>query len=369
MAIRKIGKVWQVDVTFGRSGRKRENLPTYEAAKRRENELQGEYLKSKKLNDGRSLSFGRALARYLAEVEGRNEPKTLEFRKDLLTPMTHTLGLISLDVLGRREVFEYLAAIQKREKRPVSAGTARKALAELQTFLRWAVSNRLIKDSDLLHVPLPKTAPVHRREALDWGEVQTIYSVAKTWRDRGILLLMAEAGLRRDEVRNFALDWIKPGERAIVIPAWAEFRPKNKRPRQIPMSPALEEWAADWPEGRLYLLDGSRTIYPIRRLTRKAGELLERRVHPHLLRHSYASHLVTLGASLADIQAILGHSDIATTARYIHTLRGHVERVRSLWSSVTTSVTTKGQNVTTSDYGASDKREAQETENPVLELN
>lgn len=342
MAIRKRGKSWQVDVSMGVGHRVREDWPDRASAKKREAELAHEYRQGKRRRGCLvGLTFGEAVALWLEEAQGQHEPDTYRYYRERVQPATKVLGTMPLRELGRREVLEYVAAV----KALTSPVTARKTLACIQTCLRWAIKNEYIETSTILSIPLPRVTPERRIEILTDEEMVRVLGAANQseslhWKQRGVLLLLSHAGLRRREVQEFSADWLHPEERMIEIPAWAQFRPKSKRARYVPMSDELLEWAAAWPTERHHLLEGERNIAQIRRVTRRAQRLLggRKRVTPHILRHSYASMLERRGASLQDIQAILGHNDITTTARYVHPLPGHVERVGRL---VTRNVTSE----------------------------
>jgi len=365
VAIRRRGEVWQVDVRDGRARRYRETLATFEAARRREADLIQEVRSGRRRRGALTgTTYGEAVALWLEEVLRLRERPTYDYYRAMVSPSTATLGTVQLARLGRREVLEYVGGVQQR----TSPVTARKALGAIQTAIRWAVASELVDASPIVSLPLPRVAPQRRADVLTERELLAVLAVPVTWRDRGILLLLAHAGLRRGEVRAFEVSWLHPEDRAVIVPASAQFRPKSKRDRAIPLSPELESWAAEWPEGRWYLLDAGRSVAQIRRLVERCQKAInrkeekskdlkgretskekgektgedQRRLTPHLLRHSYASLLARRGASLTDIQAVLGHTDVATTARYIHGLPGHVERIRSIWTPVTTSVTTHG---------------------------
>ena len=358
MALRKRGHSWQVDVTMGRTCRVREDYATYEEARKREAELRAEYLAGKRVRGRLSGStFGEAVALWLEEVQRTRERATYDYYNTMVTPATHVFGTVPLARLGRRQVMEYVGHVQKA----TSPVTAKKTLGAIQTAVRWAVANELVESSPVITIPLPKVSPVRRCDVLTEAEWIKVMAVPKTWKERGIVLLLAHAGLRRGEVRAFAADWLNWDDRAIVIPVSAQYRPKSKRPRPIPLSPDLETWARAWPENRWYLLDGNRDVAQIRRLVERCQGVLnakpgqkrkpetkggkkpppERRLTPHILRHSYASLLDRSGVALADIRDVLGHTDVATTARYVHSLPGHVERVRGAVWPVTTNVTTQ----------------------------
>jgi site-specific recombinase XerD len=111
--------------------------------------------------------------------------------------------------------------------------------------------------------------------------------------------------------------------------------------RDIPLSPALLETLREywcWKKPRTYLFASSegqrgkqqpisdKTVwYACKEATRHAG--LTKRVTPHTLRHSFATHLLEGGTDLRTIQIILGHGDLETTAKYLHLSQRHLRAV------------------------------------------
>ena len=116
---------------------------------------------------------------------------------------------------------------------------------------------------------------------------------------------------------------------------------KGGRDRDVPLSPVLLETLREywrWMKPKTYLFPGTvnnwRADKPIapkavwtacREAAERAG--LNKRVSPHTLRHSYATHLLEAGADLRTIQMLLGHADLSHTAIYLHLSRRHLEAV------------------------------------------
>jgi integrase/recombinase XerD len=115
---------------------------------------------------------------------------------------------------------------------------------------------------------------------------------------------------------------------------------KGGTPRDIALSPALLERLRlyfrrcrpqDWlfPSGRHPA--SPLNVRSIRHVFRKAAQRagIKRRVYPHLFRHACATHMLDAGADLRTIQVMLGHSDIRTTARYLHISSQRLQAIRS----------------------------------------
>jgi integrase/recombinase XerC len=145
-------------------------------------------------------------------------------------------------------------------------------------------------------------------------------------RDTAILALMAKAGLRVGEVVALELGDIELGAKS----GWVTVRMgKGNKTRRVPLSSgvcrALRAYLAVRPVSGASVLFLSRSGNPLSardvrrvvvRLARRAG--IEGRVTPHVLRHTFATRVLEMGADLATVAAILGHESIATTSRYLH---------------------------------------------------
>ncbi|MCX7819165.1 MAG: site-specific tyrosine recombinase XerD [Kiritimatiellae bacterium] len=156
-------------------------------------------------------------------------------------------------------------------------------------------------------------------------------------RDRALLELMYATGLRVSEVAGLTLDRVRLEERVLRCLG------KGGRERLVPFGETARAWLLRYLEEERPRLAGRRassalflsarggalnrrTIWAIvRRSAARAG--LAKRVHPHTLRHTFATHLLANGAPLRVIQELLGHADIATTQIYTHVDAGRLKQV------------------------------------------
>jgi integrase/recombinase XerD len=153
-------------------------------------------------------------------------------------------------------------------------------------------------------------------------------------RNRALLETLYAVGARATEICTLRVDWVHLPERCLRL------RGKRDKERFVPLGdPAAAALEAYMNGGRPLLVKGSRvpelfvshtgralgreTVWRIlRRVARKAG--VRKRVYPHLLRHSFATHLLEGGANLRIVQELLGHADIATTEIYTHVDRSRI---------------------------------------------
>ncbi len=202
-------------------------------------------------------------------------------------------------------------------------------VAALRFFFVRVLKRRALKEE----LPTPKR---HRRlpTVLSPEEVRRLIAAAKNLYHRTMLLTLYGAGLRRSELCHLKVGHIDSQRMVLRVE-----RGKGGVDREVPLSPtlltALREYYR-WMRPQTYLFPGTkygwRTDKPItprviwdavRFAARAAG--IDRRVSPHTLRHSYATHLLEAGADLRTIQVLLGHADLTHTTVYLHLSPRHLQ--------------------------------------------
>lgn len=244
----------------------------------------------------------------------------------------------------RRDVRAWLAAGMKGEegREGLSAASSARRLSALRTFFRFLEQKGVVKDNPAEWVTgprLPRRLPVYVPE-VDMGTVLEELRLAgdgfAARRDRVLVLMAYETGMRRGELVGLRVEDVDFERRCVRVHG------KGGRTREVPMVGELEEEARAYVaareeltgtrEGAFFVTDRGRPVYGefVYRLVERvlAGERDLSRRSPHVLRHSFATHLLNGGASIEGIRELLGHASIGTTQVYTH---NSVERIRRIY--------------------------------------
>jgi integrase/recombinase XerD len=269
-----------------------------------------------------------AVESFLALLAARRAPRTVDaYRRDLADFagfLGRPPGTATPD-----DVQSWLAELRARGLAPASI--ARKAAAA-RTFFRHLALLGLRTDNPAADVPLPRR---RRRlpRSLTPAEVERLIAAAngvapRALRDRALVELLYGGGLRVSEavgldrasvdLENRLVRCIGKGDKERLVPLGREAVEAVRRylARGRPFLDRRHR-----PELFLNAQGGALTragaFLVLRRLAAKAG-LEPERVHPHLLRHSFATHLLEGGADLRSVHEMLGHADLGTTEIYTH---------------------------------------------------
>jgi integrase/recombinase XerC len=219
--------------------------------------------------------------------------------------------------------------------------TIARRVGAIRTFYRWAVSAGRVQGDPSLLLGRPKVInrlPTVLRpreadalaEAPQGSDDADPFERAIVSRDRAVLELLYGSGLRVGEVATLTVDRIDVRRGRVLVLG------KGSKEREVPISEyAVDALSTYLREARSTIApDGSRQLFfnrrrkpfserDIRSMVERYGATLlpGRRVTPHTLRHSFATHLLEGGADIRAVQELLGHASVATTQRYTHVSR------------------------------------------------
>ena len=198
--------------------------------------------------------------------------------------------------------------------------------------LRFFYCKTLKRAYPIEEVPYPK-APRRLPTILTQEEAVRLIDAASNLFHRAMLMTVYSTGMRRAEMCQLKVEDIDSNRMLIHIR-----QGKGRRDRDVPLSPKLLETLRQywlWMKPKTYLfpgtVNGSRADKPItpkmlweacREAAQRAG--ITKAVRPHLLRHSFATHLLEGGADLPTLQALLGHADLKPTSIYLHLSERHL---------------------------------------------
>jgi len=270
---------------------------------------------------------------------GLSDNSLQSYRHDLVNLQNKLAGRgKTMAAATREDLLAILAAEMQRGKSPRSLS---RYLSAYRQFYRWLLRDGKIASDPVALIESPKTGR-GLPKALTEEQVEALLKAPDTGtvlglRDRAMLELMYATGLRVSELVNLELSGINLNQGVVRVIG------KGNKERLVPIGDEAHECLKNYlSAGRPELLQGAQTD-SVFVTSRKAGMTrqafwymvgryavqcgISKKLSPHMLRHSFATHLLNHGADLRVVQLLLGHSDLSTTQIYTHIAREGLKRM------------------------------------------
>lgn len=290
--------------------------------------------------------------RWLATEKGYSEHTVSGYQRDLLELHNHireqskrakTVTNVPPGEITPAQVRKFIVSLHGRN----SAATVARKISALRSFFRFGQRRKLLQNDPLAGVVGPKVGrfiPVFLTvdetfALLEAPAEKDTYAA----RDRAILELLYSTGIRVSELVSRNVTDLDFTEEVLTV------RGKGNKERLVPVGRPAIEAVRGWLPQRLQRIEqragrgktveknalflngrGSRlTTRSVERLAKTYGERagITQIVTPHALRHSFATHLLEMGADLRSVQELLGHASLSTTQRYTHLTLDHLSDV------------------------------------------
>ena len=228
--------------------------------------------------------------------------------------------------------------ITKRHRQGISGRSLQRNLSAIRAFYRYLLNADIVTQNPAEGLVTPKT-PKKLPNTLDADQATQLVEIDATdpcaVRDKAIFELMYSSGLRLSELVNLNLESIDFADTIVTVIG------KGNKTRKVPVGryaiKAIKAWLKlrtamiDSDQAALFVSNWGRRISTrtvqqrLRMWAIKQG--LATHVHPHMLRHSFATHMLESSGDLRAVQELLGHADISTTQVYTHLDFQHLAKV------------------------------------------
>ena len=250
------------------------------------------------------------------------------YRQDLNAHLIPILGELRLDQIDTQAVQKLKAARADQHM----ASTINKVLARLNTMLRSAIEWNIITSMPRIkRLKEPKLEKPHYKQVDD----EKFLAAARKadLKLYTVILLADDAGMRHGEVIALHKDDIRfdDGPSGAIVVSRSSYKgkitaTKGNRCRRVPLTPRLRKALIEFlptVKGEVVVVSKKgepiRSTHPVRLWLRELQDKLGLKRGVHILRHTFATQALHKGASLREVQALLGHTNIATTEKYLHT--------------------------------------------------
>nr|WP_251132494.1 MULTISPECIES: site-specific tyrosine recombinase XerD [unclassified Exiguobacterium] len=280
-----------------------------------------------------------AFINYLV-IERQMSGNTAAAYRNDLNQYLHSLeqaGVTSLEFVTRHHIVLHIESLLNAQK---SRSTVRRATSSIRSFHQYLVEERQVESDPSRHLDLPKP---EKKLPVVWSQTDVVKLLDSVVgndplvrRDAAMLELLYGTGMRVSELLQLTLNDLQ------LELGYLSCLGKGNKTRIIPISTTAIESVTTYLELARNSLGGQQTDYVflnsrgsrlsrqgfwkmIKRRAREAG--IEKEITPHVLRHSFATHLLENGADLRVVQEMLGHADLSTTQMYTHVNKGRLHEV------------------------------------------
>jgi integrase/recombinase XerD len=263
-------------------------------------------------------AYGHGLSRFLNHLKGKGVQEVEEISK-----------------------FDIRGFLQALKKKGLSTRTIVRNLVVLRTFFRFLIQEGILETNPVENLESPKVTKT-LPEILTLKEIEKLLEqpdlqTALGKRDRAMLEMLYATGMRVSELTQLPIHQVNLEGGYVLLYG------KGSKERIVPLGSEAMKWVTFYlKEGRGILAKGKESPFLFINRSGKAMSrqrfwkslkdyarraLLRKRITPHLLRHSFASHLLERGADLRSVQMMLGHVDISTTQIYTHVTGDRLKKV------------------------------------------
>jgi integrase/recombinase XerC len=265
---------------------------------------------------------------YLHNERGLS-PRTLQaYRRDLGQLLVY-LQSTGIDNPAQVTQHHIRAFIAQRHRQGLGGKSLQRLLSAIRSMFRWMLREGLAEHNPATPVKAPKS-PRHLPATLDADTIGQLLDIPcdtpLAIRDKAIMELFYSSGLRLSELATLRWEQVDLGSGMVTVTG------KGNRDRMVPVGRIAAEALLEWRKARAKYASleephvfvsqrgnpiAIRTIQArIRYWAQRQG--MPQSIYPHLLRHSFASHMLESSGDLRAVQELLGHADISTTQIYTH---------------------------------------------------
>ncbi len=278
------------------------------------------------------------IEQFLTSLQHLSSHTCSAYRRDLQQLLNHCQqeDIQDWQFLDGRQLQKYIAL---RHRSGISGRSLQRSLSAIRRFYHFLLAQDKVKQNPAQGL-MPPRSPRKLPKLLDVDQAAQLLSFEGddplVVRDRAILELIYSSGLRLSELVMLDLNSVDYADRLVMVIG------KGKKTRTVPVGKeaikTLQTWLVCRPvllkqsdESALFISKQGKRISQRsiqQRLKKRAVQQgIDTAVHPHMLRHSFASHILESSSDLRAVQELLGHADISTTQVYTHLDFQHLAKV------------------------------------------